>query len=248
MTEDADVAARPLYSSLDSGRLRLVGTGEWCAQEHIEDELWLPYVEPKVLQHWEPIDYTAGPDLRRESRSEYLALAKKWSGLGLLALTDAPPFRDSYTRIFNCFKSEEHDRQIGDRRLANAVEYALSGPSRYLPAGYMLTNITVPKGHCVVGCITDRKDFYHQCFATDARAATNVMPFAFHQHDFIEDPALKHLWALKQARKGERTSRGDQLGKKGPTRFSEDTPVFPCFKSLLQGDHNWGRVCLVRSY
>ena len=234
---DAEVAARPMYSSIDAGRLRLVGRGEWQTEEHLDDVLWLPYVEPKVLQHLEPIDYSAGPDLSREDRAEYLSLAKKWSTQGLLALTDAVPFRDSYTRIFNCFKSEQHDRQIGDRRLANAVEYALSGPSKPLPAGFLFTNITVPKGYEVVGCITDRKDFYHQCSATDARAAANVVPFAFRQEEFLDDPALKHLWALKQSKKNERTSRGDQLGKAGVTPFTEDTPVFPCFRSLLQGDH-----------
>lgn len=235
--DDAEDAARAMYTSLNAGRLTLVGTGSWRAQDHLDDELWLPYVEPKVLRHDAPIDYSVGPDLRREDPQEYLLLAKKWSQLGLLSLTDEPPHRDTFTRIFNCFKTSEFDRQIGDRRLGNAAEYSISGPSRYLPAGYHLVNITVPKGHCVFGSITDRKDFYHQCSATDARAFSNVTPFSFKQSEFADDPALKHLWALKTAKRKGRAQVGDFLGGRVSSTFDENSPVFPCFRSLLQGDH-----------
>ena len=109
--DDAEDAARAMYTSLNAGRLTLVGTGSWRAQDHLDDELWLPYVEPKVLRHDAPIDYSLGPDLRREDPQEYLLLAKKWSQLGLLSLTDEPPHRDTFTRIFNCFKTSEFDRK-----------------------------------------------------------------------------------------------------------------------------------------
>ena len=234
---EADDAALTMYTSLNADRLRLVGTGAWQTQDHLHDELWLPYVEPAVLRHGASIDYSAGPNLQREDPAEYLKLARKWSGLGLLSLTDEPPHRDTFTRIFNCYKSAEADRQIGDRRLANAAEYSISGPSRYLPAGYHLVNISVPKGHCVFGSITDRKDFYHQCAATDSRAASNVIPFCFAQSEFVGDPALKHLWALKTARKNDRSRSGDHLGGRMHSVFDESSKVYPCFRSLLQGDH-----------
>lgn len=90
----------------------------------------------------------------------------------------------SFTRIFNCFKNPECDRQIGDRRLANQTERRLSGPSRQMPVGFMMTGIHVPLGRVVRGSITDRKDFYHQARATVERAATNVLPFQYERECF----------------------------------------------------------------
>ena len=139
--EDAVDPAPAMYTSLNAQRLKLVGTGQWRVQDRLHDELWLPYVEPRVLKHGEPIDYSAGPNLDKEKRGEYLALAKKWSKLGLLALTNKKPADGTFTRVFNCFKSSEHDRQIGERRLANASEYAISGPSKFLPSGFLLPTL-----------------------------------------------------------------------------------------------------------
>ena len=242
--EDGVEAATAMYTSLNAQRLRLVGQGKWRVQDHLHDELWLPYVEPKVLRHYGPIDYALGPNLGREDKDEYLALARKWSSLGLLALTEQPPHAETFTRIFNCYKSAEHDRQIGDRRLANAAEFAITGPSKFLPSGFLITNIEVPKGRCVYGAITDRKDFYHQCAASYERAVTNVLPFAYPQSYFENDPALKHLWALKHATGKDRLKTGDNLGGIQRSILSKDDPVFPCFQSLLQGDHLGVEVAL----
>ena len=40
-----------------------------------------------------------------------------------------------FCRVFNVFKSVDRDRQIGDRRIPNAKEFHLSGPSKHLPPG-----------------------------------------------------------------------------------------------------------------
>ena len=116
--EDVGDATAALYTSLNADRLKLVGTGKWRVQSHLRDELWLPYVEPMVLRHGRGIDYGAGPNFKHEGKQEYLKLARKWGSLGLLALTPFRPEGDTFTRIFNCYKSPEHDRQIGDQRLA----------------------------------------------------------------------------------------------------------------------------------
>ena len=82
------------------------------------------------------------------------------------------------------------DRMIGDRRLMNAGERSLSGPSRYIPAGYMMTSIHCPKGSTLYGIVTDRKDFYHQAKVTRSRAESNCLPFAYDASCFDGDPAL----------------------------------------------------------
>ena len=97
--EDAAAPASAMYTPLNAQRLKLVGTGQWRVQEHLHDELWLPYVEPKVLRHGRPIDFSAGPNFDREQKSEYLELARKWSKLGLLALTNKKPTDETFTRV-----------------------------------------------------------------------------------------------------------------------------------------------------
>ena len=128
-SDEANLPVQP-YSSLNSDRLRLVGQGKWDLAKFLDDELWLPYQEPKIMQHNVGIDKSLGPNLKKEKRSENLKLAHKWGELGLLALVRQPPHQDASCRIFNAFKSDSADRQIGDRRLANATERHLQGPSK----------------------------------------------------------------------------------------------------------------------
>ena len=90
-----------LYSSLNAERLKLVGTGQWHLEEWLDDLLYLPYIEPKILQRPYELDYRLGPNLDREDPDECLRLAKKWDDLGLLGLTHKRPYQDSFTRIFN---------------------------------------------------------------------------------------------------------------------------------------------------
>ncbi len=74
------------YRPLDVERLKLTGQGEWDLAAHLHDELWLPFVEPLILRHGEPVDLTAGPNFAIESKEENFKLAKLWSSKGLLEL------------------------------------------------------------------------------------------------------------------------------------------------------------------
>ena len=200
------------YSNLNAARLKLVGTGQWRIQDFIDGPLWLPFLEPLILQHDQPVETSLGPNFSRGDPDEYFKLARMWDGLGLLGLSDRPPHQDSFTRIFNAYKNESHDRQIGDRRLANQSEYRLQGPSKYLPGGYMICNVHVQKGHVLIGTATDRKDFYHQCRVTRERANSNVLPFCYKASEFSGFQCLLPD-AGATVRRG-RDERGDLLGHK----------------------------------
>ena len=63
------------YRSLNAARLRLSGTGSWNLADHLDDILWLPFVEPGVLfHHVERL--RQGPDVKKEDETENLELAK----------------------------------------------------------------------------------------------------------------------------------------------------------------------------
>ena len=232
------------YSSLNAERLKIVGGGDWDIQSFLHDELWLPYCEPKVLHHSEKLDYSVGPSVSREDPEQYLRLAHKWESHGLLALTDCAPHRECFTRIFNAWKNEACDRQIGDRRLANSSELHVTGPSRFLPSGYLMCNLHIPRGYKAFGAVTDRKDFYHQCSASVEKAKTNVVPFAFPSEEFAGTKALANYEKSLQ-RSGPRNVRGDRLGfDKQKKKVKKATMLYPAFQSLLQGDHLGVEVAL----
>ena len=65
-----------VYRPLDVDRLKLTGQGEWDLAEHLHDELWLPYVEPLILRHNQPVDLSLGPNFALESKEENFRLAK----------------------------------------------------------------------------------------------------------------------------------------------------------------------------
>eukprot|EP00435_Cladocopium_sp_Y103_P072682 s1267_g41.t1 len=225
------------YTSLDSCRLKLVGSANWQLADYLEDELWMPYQEPRILHHQQPLDFEAGPDLSKESEDENMKLALLWDAHHLLALTASPPHRGTFSRVFNARKSAEHDRQIGDRRLANQAERHVQGPSRQLPIGYMITSIHVPAGHVITGAITDRKDFYHQASVTSERAASNVLPFCYPSSAFEGTAALEHFRKMQPRKKG-RDEAGDRFGKERASLLVPDgSHLYPCFQSLFQGDH-----------
>ena len=100
-----------------------------------------------------------GPNLLNEDKAENLKLAKLWSTQGLLCLSPTRPPGDMFSRVFNNLKNDLYDRQIGDRRLMNGGERSISGPSRSLPGGYLITSMHCPAGFQLVGAVTDRKDF-----------------------------------------------------------------------------------------
>ena len=168
-----------VYRPLDVSRLKLTGRAQWDLANHLDDELWLPYVEPAVLRHGLERPGVEGPNFAKEDKDENLKLAKLWSTQGLLCLAHQQPVGGLVSRVFNNLKNEHFDRQIGDRRLMNGGERSIQGPSRYLPGGYLMTSLHVAPGCRLVGAVTDRKDFYHQAKVTRQRAESNCLPFGY---------------------------------------------------------------------
>lgn len=83
-------------------------------------------------------------------------------------------------KVFGNFKNAETDQQIGDRRAQNASEGKIQGPSQHLPSGVSLLQLS-PKRYSekLIGCVADRRGFYHQFWITDVRATRNcVFPFS----------------------------------------------------------------------
>lgn len=226
------------YRSLDPSRLKLTGEGRWPLDDFLDDELWLPYLEPAVLRHNVPVRGSGIPNFKLESRERNLELAQLWSTKGLLALFPDLPPGGATCRVFNCYKNESQDRQIGDRRMPNMGEFSLQGPSKHLPGGYLLTDsIHVPRGCTLFGSATDRKDFYHQAKVSRERAHSNVLPFSYPRSAFAGSSALDILVGLKSTKKDRsRRVAGDQLrGISQGTAVSD--VVYPGFASLYQGDH-----------
>ena len=67
---------------------------------------------------------------------EVFKLCTVWDARGLLrifpvSLGPSEPWQ--LTKVFNCFKNSQVDRQIGDRRSLNQCEGRIAGPSRFLP-------------------------------------------------------------------------------------------------------------------
>ena len=225
------------YRSLNVQRLKLSGTGEWPMADYLEDVLWLPFLEPAILRH-KKMSFSDGPDFKRESHDENLQLAKLWDSRGLLALFSQPHPSQLACRVFNAHKNETADRQIGDRRWFNSTERHVYGPSKFLPAGPSITSIHCPKGKRLVGCASDRKDFYHQSLVTRERAITNVLPFEFEAVSFRGSVAFEEL--LKEVtRPTSREADGDRYGMHPRSVLCPKgiKTVWAGFKSLFQGDH-----------
>ena len=233
-----DPGAFEPYRSLDPSRLRLTGEGRWPLADFLDDELWLPYLEPLVLRHGLSIRGGDLPNFKLESSQKNLELALLWSTKGLLALFPDLPPGGATCRVFNCFKNATTDRQIGDRRMPNFGERSIQGPSKHLPGGYLLTSIHVPRGNTLYGSITDRKDFYHQARVSRQRAHSNVLAFSYPRSSFEGTEALAEFDALER-RKGDSSRRavGDKLkGGCHPASVSGGE-LYPGFASLYQGDH-----------
>ena len=121
------------YRPLDVSRLRISGRGNWDAKLWLDGVLWLPYQEPKILQHGLDPTWADLPDVSLESPTENHRLALLWSTQNILHLKRGPPNLRTACRVFNAFKDDSRDRQIGDRRAQNCLEYSISGPSKNLP-------------------------------------------------------------------------------------------------------------------
>eukprot|EP00435_Cladocopium_sp_Y103_P057938 s1879_g20.t1 len=227
------------FRELDPSRLRLVGCGQWRMEDYLHDCLWLPFVEPRFLWHGLKVPRSALPCFKYEKKEANLQLAKVWDINGLLALFDSPATPGHFCRVFQVFKSAVQDRQIGDRRLPNAREFHIQGPSRHLPPGHLLCQLQVKRGtERLLGSVTDRRDFYHQALVTPSRARSNLLPFGFPLEDFKGTKAYDAYVSEKAnvSRKKNRFDQGDELG--GPKAVeSRGGVVYPGFASLFQGDH-----------
>ena len=149
------------YRSLDASRLKLFGNGQWDMQEYLESCLWLPFQDPGILLRGQDV-HADEPNFARESKEENLRLAKLWDSRGLLAIFHEQHPTGLACRVFNAHKNSEGDRQIGDRRWLNAAECHPRGLSAFLPPGSMMTSMHCPRPCKLIGCASDRKDFYHQ--------------------------------------------------------------------------------------
>ena len=228
------------YRSLDAARLKLVGEGKWPMESFIDSTLWLPFLEPSFLRHGLPVDESCGPNFAFESRSECLKLVKVWDRNGLLKLFDRPAAEGLFCRVFNCFKSLEHDRQIGDRRRVNMAEMSYDGPSKHLPPGPLLCQMSCKKfKEKVVASVTDRRDFYHQARVSKERAQTNVLPFRFSRQELAETKALHEFDNEAKAKLvKDREIVGDHLaGERFAGAGEGQSSFFAGFASLFQGDH-----------
>ena len=238
------------YRDLDPSRLALSGKGQWDPSDYLGDTFWLPFKEPSCLLWTSDFDLTDVPDLSREDPDKVLALAKLWDVNGLLHLTRRPVKANvvpSCLRVFNCYKSEQVDRQIGDRRGRNQIEAYLPGPSRALPSGFHLGVLEVrPGSETVIACISDRRDFYHQIQVTPQRAASNVMWPPLPEESLLSTNAYAKLVAQDSLKKSRtpRYLRGDEFGKGPPEvgsgpeeEFGRCGSLFACFGSVIQGDH-----------
>lgn len=231
------------FSDLNASRLQLYGSGHWDVSDWLEDSLVMAYREPRSL--------LAGLELGprpscRDSEEEVARLAHLWDQSGLLYLhADHRPL-GSLVKIFNCYKNESIDRQIGDRRGQNSYECRLIGPSRDLPAGPDMMDLQVDvKTSKVVMIITDRRDYYHQIWTTDARSSTNAVGPAVHRY-MLEDTSAFSAFLLREASKkrAKREQRGDDLhkfvlhpGEAEETEYLPADKLWVCFNSILQGDH-----------
>ena len=235
------------YKSLDVSRLKLVGTGQWPMEGFMDSVLWVPFREPAFLLHGQKVRGAPLPNLSAESREDNLALAKVWDAKSLLRLHPSPLCGGHFSRVFNAYKNEGQDRQIGDRRIPNSRERHIDGPSRYLPPGSLLTTLSVPRfSHGLLGSVTDRRDYYHQAKVTAQRSQSNLLVFPFPRDELRGTSALE-LFEKEELnpRSTSREAAGDDLAgiaagtKKEKVRRDVPGPqyLYAGFASLFQGDH-----------
>lgn len=142
-------------------------------------------------------------------------------------------------RIFNAYKSESQDRQIGDRRGANSLESRISsfGPSSQLPAGCDLSELSLdPRRETISITITDRKDFYHQFWTSRQKTVGNTLGPPVEIEELKPLKAYEAFVSDYAKKRYDRAREGDRLH----TNLVEALPDHLChisFSSILQGDH-----------
>eukprot|EP00438_Fugacium_kawagutii_P013361 Skav216467 [mRNA] locus=scaffold1123:2159:6532:+ [translate_table: standard] len=224
------------YRSLNADRLKLSGTGSWPMEKHLDGVLWLPFLEPAILQHPDAVPQE-GPSFAREQQEEYEKLLRIWDARGLLALFEEPHPSGYRNRVFNAHKNAEFDRQIGDRRWFNGAELHPQGPSAWLPSGIEITSLHCPRNCRLIGVVTDRKDFYHQAKVSRERAFCNMVPFSF-SADNLKDLKAFDEMIESRPKRFRREEHGDRLAmKKLEVKRPCGTELYGSFASLFQGDH-----------
>ena len=78
------------YKNMRVECLKLVGRGQWKMSDFISGPLWLPFQEPRFLQHGFEVGLREGPNFEHEPREENLKLAKLWDRQSLLVLAKQP--------------------------------------------------------------------------------------------------------------------------------------------------------------
>ncbi len=155
----------------------MIGEGHFDPLPYLDDDLCMAYRNPDCLLHHGIPDEKDIPCLR-DPVSEVVGLFRLWDARGLLLLHehDVPGlYPHECVRVFNCYKSPECDRRIGDRRGRNFCERKVQGPSKRLPAGPDVFEFFLHDDEQVHVSVSDRRDFYHQFRATYARAISNTL-------------------------------------------------------------------------
>ena len=225
------------YRDLNPDRLVLAGNGLFDATDHLSDPLVMPYREPEVLSF--PNAMPVKVPLR-DSCDTLARLGRLWDKHGLSYLHRESTDANRYVRIFNAYKNEDLDRQIGDCRSANALEARISefGPSSCLPAASDFSEISLdPRKQTLSISITDRRDFYHQFWASRKKALVNTLGPPI-EIEALKDTKGFSLFALENAkRKYRREKHGDMLHGKRKSVLLPDGLCHISFQSILQGDH-----------
>ena len=231
------------YRSLEASRLKLLGTGKWDPLPFLDDNLSMAFANPDCLLY--DCDYQ-GASLPKldDPPDEILSLAQRWDELGLLFLHpfDVPKeYPLQCVKIFNCFKNQTHDRQIGDRRGRNLTEMAVAGPSKSLPLGSDIFELFLcPSTEELTVSITDRSDFYHQIKVSQTRAISNTLHLGLPVASLCKLKAYNRFVESSSRKGRDRLEVGDGLDSS--FRFGSDSIkkpglLFPAFASILQGDH-----------
>ena len=234
--EEEDLELRPFHD-MDPSKIKLFGRGEWDATEYLSDNLCMAYREPRSLLHGSPTD--PGPHIR-DSPESLAELATEWDRLGLLYLHTFPVHQNSFVRIFGAYKDRTTHRQIGDRRGQNQRECRLQGPSKDLPAGPDMCELFCnPEQQYVSISISDRRDFYHQLKATEAKAIGNTIGPGVPASLLTDTRAYAQYLMRQASKRRDREKLGDGLfADESQGMVSADPDhLWVSFKSVLQGDH-----------
>ena len=226
------------YRNLDPERLVLHGNASWDITEYLSDPLVLAFREPDAILMDRVPDPSEFPAVFDDDET-LLQLVKIWDVKGLAVVhQDTTILERPYerVRVFNNYKNNLADRQIGDRRGRNAVEFKLDGPSGSLPTGYDLEALSLdPSKSTLRISASDRRDFYHQVRCSFSRAKRNSIG-SFASHRLAGLSGYNHFMSSLALKKS-RLSFGDELGGKVRTTRGVPDTLQVGFAGILQGDH-----------